>query len=117
MSDVLEPGLLVQRAVYWPPTGEDPETGAAGYGEPVEIRCRWVDQNTLFTKPNTELGVSRCQVMVDRDLEIGGVLNLGTLEDVTDLDEPLKNPGANIIQGWTKIPDDRAKKFVREAIC
>jgi hypothetical protein len=117
MSDVFEKGLLKQFAVYWGPLGQDPQTGNMVYDEPVEIQCRWVDTNQLYIKANGDESASKCMVMVDRDLEIGGALWQGRLENLVDHDEPSKNKGANIIQGWNKVPDEVAKKFVRTAIC
>lgn len=116
MSDVMVPGLLKQRAVFWAPLGED-QNGNMQFDEPVEVRCRWTDMNTLYVKPHGEQAASRCLVMVDRDMDVGGVLWLGVLEDVEDQDEPMKNAGANIIQAFNKVPDVAARKFVRTAIC
>jgi hypothetical protein len=117
MADVMVPNLLKQRAVYWTPLGQDPQTGVMQFDEAIEVKCRWVDDNQLFINANGEEAVSKCLVMVDRDMEIGGVLWLGNLVDLEDQDEPMENEGANIIQGWKKVPDVAAKKFVRTAIC
>jgi hypothetical protein len=115
MADVLVSNLLKQKAVYWAPLGF--EDGAMQYDEPIEIKCRWNEMAMLYINAQGEQAPSKCVVMVDRDLELGGVLWLGELGDLDDQAAPLENEGANIIQGWTKVANPSATKFVRQAIC
>lgn len=71
---------LNQAAVYWSPGSED-GFGRISFGTPVQIRCHWEDmQEEVRTRTGEQL-VSRAFVVVDRDLEEGGFLYLGTLRD------------------------------------
>lgn len=116
MSDVFVSSILKQKAVYWAPKELD-KNGNPVFDEPVEVKCRWTDMQRLYLKPNATQSVSRCIVLVDRDLLIGGMIWLGKLADVEDQDEPSENKGAYIIEAFNKVPDVSAHKFVREAIC
>jgi len=82
--------------------------------------------NTLFINAKGEETVSRCMVIMNNedveakvpdDIQLGGMLWLGELEDLEDQDEPQKNDGSNIIQAYNKVPDIKVKTFVRIAIC
>jgi len=113
--------MLKQRAVYWPlstdvTSGQGySSTSQRQYASPVEIACRWVDETREFSDNAGDLQTSRAVVKVDRDLSIGGVLWLGTLDAVTSVDAPLNNAGAGEIRGIRKLPNLRATQFVRTA--
>jgi hypothetical protein len=110
-----------QTAVYWPPGSE--ETGGAdydGYGHPlfaspVEISCRWEDIVQEFVDSENETRFSQSIVYTDRDVKLRGVLMLGTLNDVTDLDNPKENEGAWEIRRFDKLPNLRNTEILRTA--
>lgn len=109
-----------QSAVYFALGGT--ESGGTNYDDhgnlqwaaPVQIKCRWTDKNEIFISAQGDERVSHAMVLVDRDLAVGGVLMLGTLTDVTDLNDPKQNDNAWEIQAFHKIPDFKAKKFLRK---
>ena len=55
-------------------------------------------------------------MIVDRDLEVGGIVMLGELTDVTDNDIPQNNSGAWEVRQTRKTPNIRGNKFLREAL-
>ena len=57
--------------------------------------------------------LSKAVVYVDRDVEVGGVLMLGTEDDITDEDNPLRNNGAYEIQRFDKLPDIKVREYLR----
>lgn len=100
-----------QKAVYWPPGSE--ETGGSDYddygnlqyAQAVEIDCRWDDRTEEILLADGTRDLSRAQVIVDRDVSVRGVLWLGELADITDLDDPKENEGAYEIRRVDKNPD------------
>jgi hypothetical protein len=54
-------------------------------------------------------------VYVDRDVVVGGILWLGTLEQLTSQSEPFKNQGAAEIIRFDKTPNIRNTETLREA--
>lgn len=113
-SDVYLPKILQQKAVYWPCIGRN-DNGQPIYDDAEEIDCRWEDIAKLFTNAQGQTEVSRSEVYVDRDMKLDGVLWLGTLNTVADLDDPLTNENAWSIRYMKKIPNKKATKFVRIA--
>lgn len=107
--------ILKQTAVYWPPASNQFDSfGKPVQSDPVEISCRWEDKTREdITEEGTRL-VPDVRAFVGQDLEIGGVLMLGTLDDISE-DYPLDNPGAYEIKTFEKIPDLRVKNFLRIA--
>jgi len=104
--------VLRQTAVYWAPPTQD-ENGEMTYGSPVEIKCRWEDIVTNFIDTKGDEQTSSAVVMVDRDINTKGVLWLGLLTDAQP--QPFDNPGAYEIKKFDKLPDFKAKDFVRTA--
>lgn len=68
---------LNQVATYWPPAAND-GAGGVGYGAAVAIKCRWQNVQKLFRDAQGNEKVSEAIVYVDRELENGGVMKLGT---------------------------------------
>ena len=117
-----------QTCVYWGnpvPTGD----GQYTFDAPVEIKCRWDATNQLFTNKDGEESVSKAIVFVDRDVDEGGYLRLGTLLELEDLldsnDSNLDSnsdldprfvPGAGMIRSFGKSPNLKATEFLRKAI-
>jgi len=97
----------VQTAVYWPDPVED-GFGTKTYGTPVEILCRWEAKQQLVraydAKGNTYdyIGI----VYVTQDLDMEGVLYLGTLTDLTaqELVTPAIKTGTYVIKQFEKVP-------------
>ena len=52
-------------------------------------------------------------MFVDRDVDVGGVLMLGMLTDVDDVNNPKANEGAWEIKRFDKIPTLKADQFLR----
>lgn len=104
---------MKQDAVYWPANGVD-EFGKPTWGSPEAIRCRWDDKQETFVNANGDEEVSRARVMVDRDIAAKSVLFLGTLDDVTDVENPKENEGAWEVRLTMKTPDRKGRRFLRE---
>lgn len=105
--------ISVQTAVYWGAPTHD------GYGDdfpdPIEISVRWEDQNELIRTENGEQVVTRAKVLVNRNVEVGGYLFLGTLDDLSsDPSNPLEEKAAYAIVRFDKIPMiKKTDEFVR----
>ena len=92
-----------QNCVYWGTPSPD-GFGSYTYDTPTEINCRWEDRAELFVTPLGEEAVSQSRVFVDRDVDIGGYLQLTTLESNTP-DSPIGVNGAYVIRQFNKIPN------------
>jgi len=105
-----------QMAIYW--AKSDPSHDNYGkplYETPVEIDCRWEDTNELYVDSQGEQQTSSCTIMTLIDVMVGGFLMLGSLDSIIDTEHPGQNEGAWEIKSFTKVPDRKAKKFVRTA--
>jgi len=97
-----------QTAVYW---GNPQPDGYGGYtfDDPVEINCRWEDVTVMIadqTGASKEEIEARSVVYVTEDLDIGGMLYLGTLDDLTSTEEasPINiERGVYVIRRFDKI--------------
>jgi hypothetical protein len=118
--DILE-DMLVQIAVYWPPGSAETggtdwdEYGRRLFGDPVEIACRWEDTAVEFMDPQGTKLISRSVVYADRDLRVGGLLLLGSLDTALDYSEPARNEGAYPIRNFGKLPTLEGDEFLRTA--
>ena len=106
--------MLKQTAVWWPLTAARFD----GYGQPipstpVEIKVRWEDVGEEFLEYKGTTQLSRAKVYVDRDVEVGGILMLGGLGDITDESNPKENDNAWEIRRVEKLPTLSAKQFLR----
>ena len=106
---------LKQTVVYW---GNPQPDGYGGYvfDAAVEISARWQDKQQLFVDRQGNEAVSRAVVYVDRDVDIGGYLYLGTLDDLDSVQEadPYDVSGAWPIRAFAKTPDITGEFFVRK---
>ena len=98
-----------QTAVYWAPNSS---VRYDKYGDPiidppVQIYCRWEDTQEEFIDAQGTKQISKSRVFVDEDdnIEIGGILMLGTLADIEDNYEPKENDDAWEVKGRDKIPN------------
>ena len=96
-----------QTAVYW---GNPQEDGYGGktWDDPVEIMCRW-EEKTQFLGLIGEDGmgertISRALVYTLQDVEINGLLYLGTLDDLdsNQEDDPKSIEGICIVKRFEK---------------
>jgi hypothetical protein len=82
--------VCVQTAVYW----GNPRNGGYGktiFDDPVEISVRWDVKNELIMDADGNQVVSNAEILVTQDLEIGGFLYLGSLDDLSsDPADPLE---------------------------
>ncbi len=107
-----------QTAVYWPleVSGDDfddygqPVVVAA---EPVEISCRWEDVSEEFIDKNGTRQISHSKVYTDQDVDVGGILMLGTKDDITDSTNIKENENAWEIRRFDKLPNLKNTEFLR----
>jgi hypothetical protein len=110
-----------QTAVYWPSeTSESAGDAFDDYGKPVvadpiEIDCRWEDVSEEFSDATGTRQISRAKVYVDRDVDVGGILMLGELTDITDEVNIKENDGAFEIRRFDKLPNLKATEYLRTA--
>ncbi len=114
--------MLRQTAVWWPLQssesaggGDFDEYGQPLLSDPVEISVRWEDRIEEFIDGEGTTQLSNAVVFVDRDVEVGGVLMLGEIADITDLENVKENDGAWEIMRFDKLPTLRATKNLRTA--
>lgn len=115
--------MCTQTAVYWGAPADDGYGGKTfGSMYPIEIDCRWEDKVQLISmlgeaRKSVEV-TSKAQVFVTQDLDEGGWLYLGTLDDLdSDAEEdPMKADGAYEIKRFDKSAALRStSEFVRKA--
>lgn len=105
----LKTTFMKQTCVYWPPAGEETagqsynDEGQPLFGSPIELSCRWTDKTEKIADANGEEIFSRSKVMVD-SVSVGGILMLGTFDDVTDEEDPLRNDGAYQVRRYDSTP-------------
>jgi hypothetical protein len=75
-----------QTAVYWKRNPTPDEFGAFTFEDPIEIKCRWVDQIGEFRNAKAEALNSKAVVYVDRPMDVEDMLMKGDLETTTPLD-------------------------------
>ena len=76
---------LNQTVVYW---GSSVSNGRGGYtyDPPVEIACRWEERSEVRSSDDGEEYISKAVVYLEDDVVKNGMLYLGTLQDIIDLD-------------------------------
>lgn len=99
-----------QTATYW---GSPTPNGSGGfsYAAPVTLNVRWEDKAVQYSDPSGEINVSKSEVFVPSDVEIGGYLYLGTSVNA----DPTAVAGAYEIKQVHKIPDLRNARAERRA--
>lgn len=109
--------LRTQDCVYWGPESVD-RKGRNVFPEPVDCKCRWVDDNQLFMQKDGTQGMSRAFVDLDLVPAIDGVLRKGKIADLPDSVKPAANggiwnpfkiPGSWKVRGTPRVPKVRAK--------
>lgn len=109
--------VCVQTAVYWG-SPEPDGYGGKNYTDPVEIACRWDDVTKVVTTSDGREVVSKASILLTQDVDEGGLLLLGTLDDLDSADEysPEGLETAREILRFDKTPlFQSATEFVRKA--
>ena len=83
--------MCVQTAVYW---GNPVDDGYGGktFDYPVEIKVRWDYKQKQVVLPDGKEINADVQVLTPEDLEVGGFLFLGELDDLYDFSSGVTNP-------------------------
>lgn len=96
---------LVQTAVYW---GNPEPDGEGGYtwDDPIELDVRWEDSQELVLNNNGEEVLSKAKVTVSQDVDEGGWLYLGSLDEsaLDSTSDPRDVDGASPIVSFRKVP-------------
>jgi hypothetical protein len=93
---------MVHTAVYWGSPVPDGEGGRT-FDPAVEITCRWLYRQEKYIDPEGRENVSTSVVYPDQDLEVGGYLYKGELDDLISGagTDPFSVDGAHEIKSWT----------------
>lgn len=104
-----------QTLVYWSAPVAD-GYGGSTFTDPVEIYGRWEQvQEIVKTKDGEEL-LSQARAWVTQDLDEGGYLYLGELDDLDSAPVPMDVEGACRILAFSKVPSlGSTSKFIRKA--
>jgi hypothetical protein len=110
--------FLNQTLVYWGNPQDDGE-GGFEFDAPIEIRGRCEYRTEIVRGEMNEELVSRARVYLDRYVDEGGYLYLGTLEDSTigNTMHPNSTEEAMRILSLDKIPRLRGPGFLIKAFC
>lgn len=109
--------LCVQTAVYW----ANPVNNGFSqftYDAPVEIKCRWEEKDQIVSQPDEKAVIYRSIIFLLIDVDVDGLLWLGSLDDLTTIQkaDPLKIENIMIIKRFEKSPEIRkTDKFLRKA--
>ena len=110
-------GQLKQTAIYWGDPQSDGMGGRTfGSSYPVELSVRWEQRQELFIDAAGQEKRSQAVVYVAQDVDMGGYLFLGTLDNLSSAEEadPLTVDGAHEIRGWAKVPSLKADRYLRK---
>lgn len=96
---------------YW---GNPRPNGSGGtvFDAPVSIQARWQERREELHDGKGHLFVSKAQVFVDVDLDVGGYLYNG----VSSMTDPTVLQGAYIIRDFVKTPNLGRTKHERRAL-
>jgi hypothetical protein len=108
--------LKHQTAVYWAPgaTAWD-EYGQPVSADPVELECRWEETNEEFIDAQGTRRVCSAKVYLGEDVEVGGKLMLGTLEEADALGFLMTDDRVFEIRSFAKTPNRRQTEWLRLA--
>jgi len=107
---------LTMTAVYWSsPTSDG--YGGSTFADPVEVKCRWQWKDEIITGDNGEQIVSSVQVFLLQDVDEGGYLYYGELDDLTTTQkaDPRSVAGASRIIRFVKTANMKNTEYVRKA--
>ena len=96
---------LQQTAVYWASPVAD-GYGGRTFDDPVEIACRWEYRQELFIDAHGRERRSEAVIYVNTDLDLGGYLYLGDLDDLDSGEEadPTTVTNAREVRRFDKVP-------------
>lgn len=114
---------LRQTAVYWGSPSPD-GYGGRSFDDPVELSpdndngVRWEQRTILFLDTEGQERVSQAVVYVAQDVDMGGYLWQGALDDLTTAQkaDPLSLDTAREIRRFEKLPSLDGSRFVRKAV-
>jgi hypothetical protein len=100
-----------QTCVFWGSPNEDGYAGQT-WANPIELKCRWEDKEQLLQLDDGTQISSRAVVYVLQDVDLEGMMYLGTLDDLYDiadssmgaLDNPKEFDKAYVIKKFEKSP-------------
>ena len=93
-----------QTLVYWASPTPD-GYGGFTYSDPTEIMGRWEDMQELIKTTDGEEQLSQARVWLMQDVDEGGYLYLGTLDDLDSDPQPEDIPTAGRIMTFTRLPE------------
>lgn len=99
--------VCVQTACYWANPVPD-GYGGTNYDDPVAIKCRWDEVINVIANSNGVEVISKATVMITQDMDEGGLLFLGDLDDLTFAEEG--NP-ETVDSVWKIIRVDKTPLF------
>jgi hypothetical protein len=97
---------LNQVCTYWEPSGGSDLYGKPLWNTPVELKCRWENNQTQIMAKTGQEVVSKARVYLAQPVSVDGYLFLGTSEET----DPTTVVGAESIQNVGTTPDLRNLK-------
>jgi len=104
--------MLKQSAIYWAPLGPD-EFGEEKLDLPITIKCRWEDELEEGIDATGIETTFKSTVYTDRDVQEGGILMFGNVDDDLDRAFPPPEKLSHRIRLFTKLPTLKAKQWLR----
>lgn len=109
-----------QLAVLWPFVSHD-ENGEPLVGDPVELTVRWEKGLSQEITPNTNPIAVTATIWVDREIENGSMMRIGSLDEVTGTGTGTEAPPVpdEILEvvDYQEIPDIKGRVFERVVLC
>lgn len=105
-----------QDAVYWASPTHD-GSGGTTFSSGTEIKVRWEDRIEEFLDNNGEVQHSMGVIYLLQDVDVGGYLFLGDLDDLTSAaeEDPKQEDDAYLIRGFKKSPSIKGSNYTRKA--
>lgn len=104
---------LKQDITYWAPSGSANDFNELPFADPVVVKGRWTDQETVVRHPNGDETIFRNLVYLLQDVEEKGYLGLGDQSGTADP----KQADAFEIHSFYATPDLRNMEQQHRAIC
>lgn len=105
-----------QRLVYFAPKQSN-SYGEKQWHAPVEYTCRWDAKNTEIIGADATMVLSRNALITQVLLEVGGIVVLGELVNISYWAEATQNLGAYEILAVSSTPNIRNTETLYEAFC
>lgn len=107
---------LTDDAVLWSFAGHSP-TGEPKVSTPIQIECRWMWKKTQATDATGNTVMLDATVIVDREIDDGSILWLGTLDQWEDSGSEESNPELVEVKSYKEVKDIRGRESYRELGC